>query len=649
MNVSFSIMSTHKFIGLADGNIISWCPTLNLLTISMNKMALWVYRLNGERIYSVNNKSPIRSISFINNGKCFCLSGLDNLIKIYDSNTGQMIKVIGQNFNEIKLINWSYHNFTTDKQTELFDVNILSSLPKLSINGHELNALSANEIRGLDNDLLNYLIIADLKTISINFNNLFTVTDIEYLNLDIEYISHFNNNNLFNQFFLIKNDDGLKLIELSMNRFSNFSDQKYLIRIILIICKVISLSDYINEQMLYLMSEIGPFLQLYDRYLSNLNDLISSDLGKAADIRIKNCLYDMIITNLIPDFLKDYWLNQLGERGLKKLSKQGTAVYEIIRKNVFSQLIVSYEKILVLLSELESLCIWFEDSDSPLNFGLNRAKLMEVIDSSKKSLTLYYNLIWDINKEQKLFNKFLSWLKEEVIDKISKSDDISTYLAQLKLYFHKNSELIEYVSNFLLESKIGLYFNLNLSSNEVILQKDCPNDISLSYRNFRDQIDANLMFPVKDFINSISKFKDPIELYTDFSKLIKTNSLDEKHGIFSTVNALGLILVKFAYSHPEKLIRFTLRLPENLDIIDYQFTNSHDIVLLTSSDESIYNLELISFHDYLEESTETSYEMMPKLKSKVIDTLKNPRYLAISDTVGCVLDSDRRNHIIFEL
>lgn len=91
------ILQVGKLIGIPDGNVLSCCPRMDLMAISMNKTSVWMFRFNGERVYSINNKARILELQWNSSGKFFAVSGTDNLIKIYETNTGALVNKFATN------------------------------------------------------------------------------------------------------------------------------------------------------------------------------------------------------------------------------------------------------------------------------------------------------------------------------------------------------------------------------------------------------------------------------------------------------------------------------------------------------------------------------------------------------------------------
>lgn len=629
-----SIASHNKFMGFADGNILNWCPTLNLLTVSMNKMSIWVYRLNGERIYSTNNKSPITSIAFINNGRYFCLLGIDGLIKIYDSNSGKLLKILDKTFDLIKLLKWNVHTpKSRGKFDHLFKVDVLNNLPK--IDGTDIEEL--NNI-----DSLNFLTIVDSKSVSINFNNLLTIHDIHFSKENVTVIDHLDNSDLSNQFFLVQDEARFELVKMTLE-----SNDKVLVDIILKICKIMAINNYLNESINSLHQEIKPFYQLYDKYLDNLKDSIKEDDTSST---LSEYFYNVLLTNLIPSHSKDYWLNQFGERGYKKITKLGNSVYDFARETIYTRFISSIERLIIVLTDLKGLNTWLVDSEDT-QYGLDLQTLDDLLTHSKPLLKTFFQFIWDINQEQNLFNNFMDWIKFEIIDKLIKEDDIQSYLNQQQPSFNY-PDLVKYINDHLFCSILGNYFEFEATW-DVLIQKNCEKNVIQAFQALSNTFNDKLRQSLENFVKKTVHFNVPnITLDLQNATNIKLKSLDEEYGIVSSIStengASKLSLVKFS-THSTNYHTTCISFNDTR-LIAYEFNGENLILVLEVSGS--FKVEVINYTDLFDMNGHIHYDDIIRSGELAIN-LDNPKILAMNKNptspLGCLLDGNRQNYVVFSM
>ncbi|KAI5964225.1 uncharacterized protein KGF55_002167 [Candida pseudojiufengensis] len=401
-NSSLSIIHTGKFPFANDPNsILVWCPKMNLIFISMNKTSIWCYRVDGERIYSINNRSVIKSIAFFDN--LFCLSGVDSLVKIYDSNDGKLVKILNNEYDNIQFINWVETAYNLEDE-------LISNLPRI-------HSISSS---------LNYLVINDKNSINLCFN--------KSLNIRYPLSSHITqqlSKELFQQIYL---DDKNNLISVNINT----SSKKLYVKSVLMVCQIIEYLEHMNNTIVKIEEELKPFLTLFDRYLSNLNDEVNGNL-----ISVLN---DMLLTNIIPESTKDFWCNQFGERGYKKIIKSLESIYDDCEKRIFTYSAAPIERIIILLNNLTGICKWKNV------LGLNVTDLVSIMQRCQNSLKSFYRLIWTLKDEKSKIAEFISWWKT-ILDMLNDQEFTRNY---------STSNLIEYINTNLLRSETLNYFRYDL-------------------------------------------------------------------------------------------------------------------------------------------------------------------------------------------
>ncbi|RLV90797.1 hypothetical protein JA1_004298 [Spathaspora sp. JA1] len=441
-----SILHTDKFISLSDGNIIQFCPNLNLLFISVNRTSLWIYRINGDRIYSINNKTPIQAIYF--NQEYFLVLGVDSSIKIYNCNDGKLIHTRDTG-TLVKYIHW--RNISQDV-TSKFNVDVLNQMPKLL-----LPNCSAN---------LDYLVIVNHNKLTISFNNL---TNVPKLNVDIEfnYVSVLPaQGDLFTQLMFLVKDNTTKLISLQYKL-----NQKHLFQSTLVkLSHVINLQEFIDLNLQDITQTVDTSLSLFTRIFDNLQ--VKS---------VVTHLTNIALTNLIDEDTKDFWLNSMGERNYLRLNKSMNNMYDQVRNILFKYIVPSCERLIIILTDLIGIVVWLNDQDEQ-PFGLSELDIYELIELIKDQIKLCYKVIFDIQQEQTLFNQFITWIKS-LIDKMS-DQQASTELNM--------GNIIKYINTGLSNSVLTSTPSFNQLNEKFTLLIDSVNTFHKSILYFTEITQINL-------------------------------------------------------------------------------------------------------------------------------------------------------------
>lgn len=677
--MSLEIISSNKFVGFPDGNILSWCPKMDLLAVSMNKTSIWVFRLNGDRVYSINNRAAILDLRWNHSGKFFVVSGTDSMIKVYDANNGRMVNQLPTSDKlPITLTSWSLvdveRSIGDDEKgnaifNDLFKCDILKSLPKLS---NELapsvadNGTTANHSAVLqtmsdsvtntneNENLLDCLLVVNANALlSMTFNNLFTVSDIE-LPPGRQYLKHATPESLFSQYFLVEESSGqLQLCELKL-QLGDFLKRKHLLETIEWCSQIVSIINHIHEQVSLVVAEAETFLKVLDRQLGNFKDVLyeEADLTKEFPLpsevedRIVEALMDMLVTGLIPEKLKSYWVDQFGERGLMRVSALGNSAYDNARKILFSQVILALEKLIILLTNLEGV------AEAEINFrlealGMSVDSIKSAISQSQDMIKQIYAFIWKVNDEQEAMNKFLNWCKVEVIEKLAKegSDPEAFFAAHPTIEF-KASPIMEYFETNLLHPVFFQSLDMKDDDYETVKKVDVsmPN-LHTSIAKLHQELNQNLLEGVQLYISKTVKFEEPLTLDLDPNQTKCDINLDQsniyvsgrKDQKLTIVKVSGLAQVKKELTFPGK-------------IVSHRLIGSLLVLVLFEELPTNFKLSLVS----IDQSGEVPH-IISSLSFNELSSAKYPELLAINGTddpshiIGCVLDRTMKENVVFKV
>lgn len=610
----FEQQSQSKIVGFPDGNVISFCPTIDLLVISMNRTSLWVFRLNGERIYSINNKVLILHHQWSPDGKFFALTGIDKSCNIYDTNNGSLLRTF--NFDGgVECLDWNEQ--VLDESNELFKIDILDNLPKLDDFSN--------------NDGLMYSLVSTKSDWFLIFNSLIKFK-FPKLNNVVRSLSC----DIFNHFFLTAREDKLQLVNIASEYDPN------VVRIIVIFYKLQLILDNITSSIDSLTADVPEFFKVFDRYLSNYHDILKeggiySDTEPskpAVSNSIIKSFSRILSTSIIPQPLTDYWLNQFGERARKRLHKLGNQIYDTIRDVSFKRIVNYIEKLIILLTELKAV-VEFNKIDQDIDYGIKLTDIANLITSMQSHVKLVYKLIWDCNEEQELFNEFIIWSKY-LIDLLSKEKNEEELLIPITFDFTK---LMDYFYNNMCGSKLAEYLKINVDVLDVIdipkeQAKSIYSDLQHSVNNSGTIFHSFEGYFVKSFeqkgCTDVAEFK--------YDKLLNF-SYSGDNAIIYCLEQNNLKYAKFDPKSPTEMSFNEVSLHDK--VIDYKVI-SNQIVLLTHSDMSNY-LQLHNLEDLL------SGDFEPLHKQQVSN--KDPKHVILNANrnYGCLLDSNGKDYSVFLL
>lgn len=677
-------LQNGKLLGLPDGNVLSCCPTMDLLAISMNKTSIWMFRFNGERVYSINNKAQILDLQWNLSGRFFAVSGTDNFVNIYDTNTGELVnKFVTNSSLPITLISWASIKLeivTASKEAlpflKMFQQNILKDLPKLS---HEVNFFDSERVGGVislnnatsksqsmsisatntneDDSLLDYLLVVNASAMfTATFNNLFAVPDIE-LPENCKFLKHEVKDDLFTQAFLAKNELGeLTLYKMEFD-LAEARQRSYVLDILKYASLLISMLNHVTDQVSVMQKEATAFITLFDRYLSNLKDAIAEGTGvgdkdpELGEDDLVETLMDIVFTGMIPPYLKDYWLNQFGERGLMRLSKMGNDLYEATRKTAYAQIILALEKIIIILSDVRGICLagsnLYNDS-----LGMSVETLENSLELCQTLLKCFYKFILRFNDEQELFNVFCNYVKVEIIELLSKEDsDMELFLKAHPEVEVSSVDTMRYIDKYMTRSLLASHLDVDTSCNEVLTLLALKEDSLIKKLNeFKVEINQKLLPGIQGYFAEKSVFKmvgsvdvphsnDTCDMtFSNDSVLVATGSSNKLH--------------LFTFEDQGERKSCDIEFPG--EILSFQLVSESTIVVLLQRSSEFRELVLfwapsvgpnIAYEDLL------IRQIIPfnKTSAFIPATMTWTKDNCSNSVTGCIFDKSKRNYAIYRI
>lgn len=641
---------------------------MDLFAVSMNKTSIWVFRVNGERVYSINNRCEVLHLVWNHSGKFFAVSGTDNLVKVYDSNNGALVNTFTTStVLPITLTNWCSVNISPSSRSfdsehlQFFKVDTFANMPKLaneidtsgtepktqSVKFQPVTNTSENE------SLLDCLMVVNSNSLmSITFDNLFTVPDIEVPE-NCKVLTHGVTDDLFCHKLLFDDENGrLSLRDLQLDVVGS-NERMHLITIIRWSATLISITNHINEQFQNIIKEAQEFITLLDRHLGNLKDSLYASVDLTTNFphpdeveeKIIDSFMYMLLSGLVPANLKDFWLNQFGERGLLKVSTVGNGAIDHARKTLFTQIILALEKLIVILSDLEGV-VQAEIAVNSLSFGISLDAITSTIELSQDLIKKFYEFIWKLNDDLEGFNKTLNWLRVEVIEKLSKedSDPLSFFSLHPTVDF-KASEIIDYTEMNMLNPALLSHLPIETSNNEVLIGREKDSDLQLSINNLIQLINAHLLKGLQSHLTAKFNFKASVVIDAEFAGTDCSLKLFDPISIVTCVKDGKLTVIRVEGSKKEEI---DLHLAG--DIISHETISQDSILILLKDLESNFRLELFQV-DYTNKKAQVTKTMNFDESSFV----KKPLYMSISGTqelsriLGYVLDASKKQYMVFNL
>lgn len=671
----FKVLANNKVVGLPDGNIFSWCPSMDLLAISMNKTSIWIFRMDGERVYSINNKAPILEFRWSTGGKYFVCSGEDRAVKVYDANTGANLSSFVTSPNlPISHISWhSFNNHNIKKDPllanmnlDLSNLNVLKAMPKLSFESDTLD-LQLNTQKGIETSSNTcvrenshafefILVVNGNLSLSLIFSNTLVVPSIQLPN-GLTYIKHVMGDDFFQQFFLVKDQtEEFSILECNIDVKEGLSRQSF-VKVVELLVQMISITNHIKDQLSAIEKSATEFISLFDRYLSNYKDSL---LGEAQDKVTHNQesihekmvlnLSDILLTGLVSECTVDFWLNQFGVRGLVRLSSVGNAAYDNTRESLYAQVILAVEKLIIILTELEGIAkaeLYFQES----SIGINLDTTVKTIHQLKAFMKDVFDFIWKINEEQEHFNMFLNWCQVEVIEKLSKndSDPAEFFKAHPTLDFSV-SLIVDYFDQSIFNPIFLQKFSLDCKSNEVLttVPLSFERELGFHLRSAGNEI-RKLRSGLERFIASAFKFCEPKKLNLPATSKVDYTIVDNEL-FLSVAEGAQLVLYRFANgSQYDTKIEFLGR------VISSVICEERRLLVLHELSTQVFQLDYLEINWIQKNILHSEAKILKSSIFNAASFIPNPSLITSSSAVnklqvvGVVVDASKKLYSVVEV
>ncbi|KAG7847091.1 hypothetical protein KL941_002884 [Ogataea angusta] len=619
----FAVGSSKNFL---------WCPTMDLVSFQLSKNTLWVYRLGNQRVWTIelDDDQEIECLCWRPDGKVFAIISTKGQANLFDSSSGKlMLKFqIGSSIETCGWFNRLSTFDTASKYEQMFNINLTSSLPKLTSSHSSKKLVNDDQLIKCEDSSLDFLIIgSEHGMVSLVLYGIFIIENFQLPQLRDSYSTFLgicSSKNLVSHYILTEKEDGLFVIKLTTSFVEIYGN--LLPRVCLACSKLVGLLTYVKELIDDLASECKPF----EDYTMRIVDLLKTEIesqpeSKGTTVDPVYDLYDLLLTGVMTEPTRAWISDYLGDRGLKRWTKLGKQYFESSRRNLFYNLIPALEHMLVYLTDLHGLSNWRENEGK---LGLQSQLLDTAIELTSRLLRLLYQNMLRLNEQQQCFESFVQWLNAILVEITSdeKTPDII-----------KTKDVIRFLTT-------GLQKSANDESSQVFfdLKHTCEQFFDVIKSNMKTKMDSVMIRRIGDNGCVNAKLSIHSEDETEFGHVIMQQ---EKQ----------LTIVKFECStldHSIYPLKFSDVLSGKTADIQGVFLNPSELVILVAfrDDMPKSDLLVIDTGDVMTgASTELSHKHIKK-HNKFREGFI-PKYLAINPLrrIACLLDSNKRSYIVVEI
>ncbi|KAL8943883.1 MAG: hypothetical protein Q9216_000777 [Gyalolechia sp. 2 TL-2023] len=211
-----------------------------------------------------------------------------------------------------------------------------------------------------------------------------------------------------------------------------------------------NLLRYLHQVQEHICSEIRTSQDLPSRFMRNIDEA----LQEKSDCTWVQAAYHLVVTGHCYPEVKEWLVDELGERGHKRWDKAVNTGYETIRRLTHESLLPALERLCVLLSRLRGLSR-FQSSDVLL--GLSTLELDDMLDSTNCLQLLSYRLLKCVISESKQFGAFSTWLRHEIEKQAADPNSATAQEMAEKDPSFDYPSILAYIEGVMMQSRMLTY------------------------------------------------------------------------------------------------------------------------------------------------------------------------------------------------
>lgn len=495
---------------------LAYCPTMDLIALASIDEHIHVYRLNGQKVFGITSRQNANKVNHIKwkpNGQSIAAAYEDNSISLTSAHTGKVVHQIdcsAYSKSQICCLGWGI-NLTdgtkdgldldkfTDKVT-LDDVvsrnpqvKSLETVPDLPLDlalldvEASLPKLSTLSSGGIEDDIFTsrasldtlfqplttgFTDAADILVVGFEDGtvhlSIYDFFEIGRLNLqqachgfqECRPISHCSYPRSTTHSMLcstaVGDQDSLHIVPLDLRLLSNAG--QHLSLLASKSTQLHNLLRYISQIQRQMCNDFKASQDLPSRFIANVEELLQEH---HVGCNWMQAAYHLVVTGNCYPGVKEWLVDQLGERGHKRWEKATTTGYEIIRRLAHENLLPALERFTVLVSRLRGLSR-FQLSNA--NLGLSTREFDSILDTVSCLQLMAHQILITSCLELRQFLAFSAWLREEIDIQAS---DASVAESADKDFSVDHASTLDYIQGAMTQSQLASFFNLETRAKEV--------------------------------------------------------------------------------------------------------------------------------------------------------------------------------------
>ncbi|MCJ1402966.1 hypothetical protein MMC11_006188 [Xylographa trunciseda] len=497
---------------------LAYCPTMDLIALATVDEHVHVYRLNGQRVFAVSNRKPdcsVRQLRWKPNGQILAISYSDSSVSLISAQTGKSVHQLqyrehsqskisclgwGLNYTDADetrarldnlridinlddVLNTGSQSFDAERPLDPLDLpndlaflDIEDVLPKLSIlpatggddevfsSRSSMDAIFHSSKKDNLDDTADVLLVGyDDGTIHLSIYDFFEIgilnTQLAFQDHQIRRLILHSNHSLCSTHSLLLSQsrgslEELHFVPLDLRLIPETG--RYLSLLASKSTRLQNVLRYVREVQVQIYREFSASQELPRKFMRNIEET----LQETNQCSFIDAAYHLVVTGNCFPSMKEWLVEELGDRGHKRWDKAVVSGYENIGRLVHENLLPALQRFSVLVSRLRGLSR-FQESITQL--GLGTEELDHMLDTVNCLQLLAHSVLITVGSECRQFSAFSVWLKQEIETQGTTTTSPSDESLEQDLILD-HALILEYIQGAMSQSRLSELFGIQPES-----------------------------------------------------------------------------------------------------------------------------------------------------------------------------------------
>lgn len=216
-----------------------------------------------------------------------------------------------------------------------------------------------------------------------------------------------------------------------------------------------NLLRYIMQIQTQLSQEIRTAFDLPSRFVANIDESLAEQDSSSS---FTTATYHLVLTGECNPTLKEWLVDQVGERGLKRWEKAVGDCLDLTKRMLSECLLPAIERSQIVVSRLDGLSRF---ADTAAKLGLEDKGIKSVRETLDVLTILCEDMLRDVCVETLEFGAFIRWIKWEA--EVEALEDTSERAEEMRETYNGEAELrmvLDYISGAMRQSRVQAYIDI---------------------------------------------------------------------------------------------------------------------------------------------------------------------------------------------